>query len=354
MRRHQPAPEYIRVVVSDDSRVHTELLADALRRDGCLQVTTSPTGSENLTKSFNPHDIDVLLISSNLDERLGRGFEVLRGLRASHGELKAVILLDGSHPDGVIEAFRAGARGIFTKNDSVEALGKCVRKVNEGQIWASNRDVATLVRALACSHNIRAVDARGLTLLSKRETEIVQGVARGLSNREIAESLHISQHTVKNALFRIFDKIGVSSRVELLFMTLSQEQHAQSMLQHFVDERAYENLNDEAARVACQDAANDGVLTAQIALAQFHAVHKSDSAVEAYMWYAIAAEQISQRNKKLAKELTLDQLLEAEQLVAERLNRRNLPSVTTGARPRPAKRLMMVENLQVVSNKEVL
>ena len=103
-----------------------------------------------------------------------------------------------------------------------------MRRVYEGQIWANSQQIITLIQALASSHDIRAVDARGLNLLSKREMEVVRCVAQGLSNREIAERLHLSQHTIKNCLFRIFDKLGVSSRVELLFMTLSQEHQSQT------------------------------------------------------------------------------------------------------------------------------
>ena len=322
--RHQPSAVPIRVLVSDDTRVHTELLADALKRDGCLQVTTSPSGSDSLTKQFNLRDIDVLLISSNLDERPGRGFEVLRGLRATHADLRAVVVLDTTQGEMILEAFRAGARGIFSKDDSIETLGKCLRKVCEGQIWANSHQIATLVQALASSHNIRAVDAKGLNLLSKREMEVVRGVAQGLSNREIAERLKLSQHTIKNSLFRIFDKLGVSNRVELLFMTLSQERHAQSALQHFLNERAYESLQDEATLMACQDAAAQGVVIAQLALAQFYSLQKADlnSKVQAYMWYSLATEQISQGYKELAKELTIEQLLKAEQMASDRQHKK--------------------------------
>jgi TPR repeat protein len=104
-------------------------------------------------------------------------------------------------------------------------------------------------------------------------------------------------------------------------MTISHERHAQSALQHLVSERAYDGLRNEATMVACQDAANRGVLIAQIALAQFYAARKSDpnSAIQAHMWYSIAAQQISQGCKDLAKKLTLDQLVEAEQLASEKL-----------------------------------
>ncbi len=334
--RHQPLSGSIRVLVIDSTRVHTELLADALKRDECLQVTTLPPDSDRLKTDLSPGDTDILLISSNLEGQPSRGFELLRGLRAMHPEFKAIVLLDSSQGEMILEAFRAGAQGIFSKSDSIESLGKCIRKVYEGQIWANTHQVATLTQALASSHNIRAVDARGLNLLSKREMEVVRGVALGLSNREIAERLELSQHTVKNCLFRIFDKLGVSSRVELLFMTLSQETNAQSALQHFLNERAHESLRDEASLVACRNAAGRGNLIAQITLAQYHALNKAvpNSAVQAYVWYSAAVAQISHACKELAKELTIEQLIDAERLASEKSSK-PIPTVVERRRPVP-------------------
>ena len=93
--------------------MHTELLADALRRDGSLQVTTSLSGSEGLIGPCDLDDVDVLLLNSTLDEQPGRGFEVLRGLHSSHGYMPAVTLLDSSKHEAILEAFRSGARGIL-------------------------------------------------------------------------------------------------------------------------------------------------------------------------------------------------------------------------------------------------
>jgi len=349
--RHQPLPVPIRVLVIDSTRVHTELLADALKRDECLQVTTLPPDSDRLTTELNPGDTDVLLISSNLEGQSGRGFELLRALRGVHADLRAIVLLDSSQGETILEAFRAGAQGIFSKSDSVEILAKCIRKVFEGQIWANTHQVATLTQALASSHNIRAVDSRGLNLLSKREMEVVRGVALGLSNREIAERLQLSQHTIKNCLFRIFDKLGVSSRVELLFMTLSQEKSAQSALQHFLNERAYESLRDEASLAACRNAASRGILMAQITLAQYHAVNKDmpNNALQAYVWYSTAAAQISKACRELAKELTIEQLLDAEQMATERSSKPSDGSAAVAERRRSIRHKLR----SAISRKEV-
>jgi two-component system, NarL family, nitrate/nitrite response regulator NarL len=212
----------IRVLVADDTRIHTQLLAEALRRDRHLEVISPPVRSRDLIEIVKLHNVDVLVLSSNLDEEPMRGFELLRQLRAADPGVLAIMLLDSSKRETVLHAFRAGARGIFSRNDSLETLSKCIRSVRDGQIWANSEQLTFAVEALATSPTLRAVDANGLSLLSKREMEVVRSLAEGLTNREIAEQLGLSQHTVKNYLFRVYDKLGVSSRLELLFMTLTQ------------------------------------------------------------------------------------------------------------------------------------
>lgn len=221
--------EPIRVLVADDTQIHTQLLADALRRDRHLEVINSPARSRDLMEAVKLHRVEVVVLSSNLDEEPLRGFEILRQLRASDPGIQAVILLDSSKREAVLQAFRAGAKGIFNRDDSVETLSKCIRSVHQGQIWANSQQMSFAVEALASSPVVRAVDSSGLSLLSKREMDVVRGLAEGLTNREIAERLKLSQHTIKNYLFRVYDKLGVSNRLELLFMTLTQAGTPNSM-----------------------------------------------------------------------------------------------------------------------------
>jgi two-component system nitrate/nitrite response regulator NarL len=210
----------IRVLVADDTQIHTQLLADALRRDRQLEVISPPARHCDLVETVKLHKVSVVVLSSNIDEEPLRGFELLRELRASNPGILVIMLLNSSKREAVLQAFRAGARGIFSRHDSMEILSKCIKSVSKGQIWANSQQMAFAVEALASSPVLRAVDSNGLNLLSRREMDVVRSLSEGLTNREIAERLGLSQHTIKNYLFRVYDKLGVSSRLELFFMTI--------------------------------------------------------------------------------------------------------------------------------------
>jgi DNA-binding NarL/FixJ family response regulator len=331
----------IRVLVADNTRIHTQLLADALKRDHGLEVISADPDSHGLIAAAIAHAADVLVVSSNLDEEPRRAFEILRELRVSHPQMRAVMLLDSSKREVILHAFRAGARGIFSRHESVESLSKCVRSVHEGQVWASSSQMSFAVEALASSPTVRAVDANGLDLLSKREMEVVRSLSEGLTNREIADRLGLSQHTIKNYLFRVFDKLGVSSRVELLFMTLSQAR-PQSLLPSLLAHPANGKNHDEATIAICQKAAEQGLPTAQLALAQLYSARRSEpkDLVYAYMWFLIANEQIARAKNHVNKTMTMEQLLEAEQKAAEWMrNTRKMPSASIEDNPEQRSKL---------------
>ena len=332
--------EPIRVLVADDTRIHTQLLADALRRDPRLDVISSPPHSRDLVAAANRHKVDIVVISSNLDEEPFRGFDVLRELRASRSELRAIMLLDSSKREAILQAFRAGARGIFSRHESVETLCKCVRSVHQGQIWADSQQMSLAVEALASAPTVRAVDAKGLNLLSKRELDVVRSLAEGLTNREIAERLGLSQHTIKNYLFRVFDKLGVSNRLELLFMTLTQAGASQLAPQTSLENPTNGKHTNGFTLDNCRKAAEQGVPAAQLALAQMYWDGNGVAVdiVSAYMWFLIANEQLLRNRKRMAKMMTVEQLLEAEQRTADWLKtvkRNPAPEIQDSSGHRP-------------------
>lgn len=338
--REKLGSDFVSIVVADSTRIHTQLLADALRNDTGLQVVAAASNSEELLAAVTRVPIDVVVISHNLDNRPGHGVEVLREMRALRPQIKGIVLLDSSKPQEVLDCFRAGARGIFSKQERIESLCRCIRNVHEGQIWARSVDLDHALDALAKSPVVRATNHKGIELLSERERQVIQHVAGGMSNREIAAALGLSPHTVKNYLFRIFDKLGVSSRTELLYLTMNNLQSPKP------------GTNGKSnAFTAISEAAEAGDLTAQLRMAEHFSPirdkHNKDkdrdvsgnaegeipdsqaASISAYMWYSLAErtaapmlEQIETGKKNIRTTMSPQQLAEAESRVASWLRRR--------------------------------
>lgn len=214
----------IRVAVHDISRMATELLCAALSKQSRLEAVDIVGKSVTECAAINPH---VALVGTK-----GLGdpvIERLQQLRRIRPEIKAILLIDQPGREAVLEAFRAGARGVFSRSGSVDDLIKCISIVQNGQIWADQTATAFLLEAIREPIPIPLVDAKGNVLLSEREQSVVRGVAEGLTNRGIASQLDLSEHTVKNYIFRIFDKLGVSSRVELILYAMAHLKLAQAV-----------------------------------------------------------------------------------------------------------------------------
>jgi len=313
----------IQVLVADNSPFHTQLLVGALSREPDLKVFSSDLNAASVMAASIAHKIDVFVLSAFMDEDAERGFRILQQLREADHNTRAVILLDSSKFESVLESFRAGARGVFDHRESPNTLCQCIRQVHGGQVWMSNEQMALVLDSLSSAPKLKTVDARGMNLLSKREVEVVRCVTEGLTNREIADRLGLSQHTIKNHLFRIFDKLGVSNRIELLFVTLSQNSAdpTEAPLPELFADPCGDC--DQASLEVCEKAAEHGVLAAQLMLARTSLAGgiSDHNPARAYVWFSMAIDQLTRSKDKVKKTMTPTQLAEAERQLRERLNR---------------------------------
>ncbi len=216
--------EGLRVCVADATRMESELIAAALKRSRNNFDVRALTGNSSevclAIENTRPH---VAVISAQLVDGPFAGFKVLHQLRASNSQTRAVMLLDSDERELVVDAFRAGARGIFCRGSAFDAFPKCIRRIYEGQIWISNAELAFLLELATNLKPFQVQDPSKKVLLTPRERDVVRLVAEGMRNQEIGDALSLGEHTVRNYIFRIFDKLGLSSRVELVLYALSSE-----------------------------------------------------------------------------------------------------------------------------------
>jgi DNA-binding NarL/FixJ family response regulator len=168
---------------------------------------------------------DVVLIAGNQLADLS----LLRWLHVSYPKVAPVLLVESDDRELVVNAFRAGARGLFLFHHApFRTLCKCISSVSRGQIWINSQQMYYVLDALSQVPALRVVNAKGRPLLTPREEQVVALVADGLSNREVAAELGLSEHTIKKYLLRIFDKLGISTRVELVLYAISHGENRQA------------------------------------------------------------------------------------------------------------------------------
>ena len=225
MRRVNPVrrqPETIGLLVADSNQMQSQLLVNALRRRPEFEVTSCPMNIEAVLDTVASARVQVAILNLDHPRDSSPDMALVRRLHIAHSDIPKILLLDAYGREIVVSAFRSGAKGIFCFSEyPFRLLCKCIRCVHNGQIWANSEQLQQLVQEVTQVPSLRTVNAMGLKLLTPREEQVVALVADGLSNREAARELSLSENTVKKYLFHIFDKLGISSRVELVLFAVS-------------------------------------------------------------------------------------------------------------------------------------
>ena len=202
----------IRIAVADD---HT-LFRDGLRRllglEPDFEIVAEADDGTEVPDILRDKDPDILLLDLKMPGL--DGLSVLQRLQAQKYKTKIIVLTASDDEGEYVQAMKYGTSGIVLKQTATDLLIKSIRKVYEGEIWLDAKTTAAVMRQFASPSEPNPRD-RDKPRLSNREREIVALVAQGFKNKEIAERMFISEQTVKNHLHNIFDKLGVSDRLEL-------------------------------------------------------------------------------------------------------------------------------------------
>jgi len=218
----------IQVLIADSHPVVREGLAVILAKEPDITVVgEAQDGVEalDLVNSTNP---DVLLMELNLPRLNGLG--VLRNLNMQSARVKVILFTGSESKEDFMEAVKLNCAGILMKHSPVSLIAKSIRKVNEGEIWLDANTTAAVIRQFAAPDFTAPQQAnpkatRDRAQLSQREKEIIVLIAQGYKNKEIAEKMFITEQTVKNHLHNIFDKLGVSDRLELALFAIHNSLH---------------------------------------------------------------------------------------------------------------------------------
>jgi DNA-binding NarL/FixJ family response regulator len=215
----------IRVLIAEEPTMSCDMMKTALMHSSCgFDIVACATTQADLVRELSTSPIDVALVSENLVQGPFIGFQVLKQLKAKQPCTRLVLLMNRATRDLVIDAFRAGAEGIICRSEPMQSLYKCIESVYKGQVWANSDQLHYILEALITSSPQRVTNLKGECLLTEKEDEVGVLVAEGMTNREIALRLKISEHTVSNHLFRIYEKLGISTRVELALYVIRQNQ----------------------------------------------------------------------------------------------------------------------------------
>src|SRR5215467_7791945 len=318
----------IPVFIADRNLLTSQLLAESLGRDRRFEVAAVNPAMKILSLSSSKPGVAV--ISAELDSGPRKGLYLARSLRARTHDLSIVMILESLEPDLIIASFRSGAKAVFCRAEPLSEFQSCIECASQGRIWAGPMETKYLLEAI---QSTPSCDGLGeLSSMTKREAQVADLAAQGLSNVQIGKHLGLSKHTVKNHLFRIFDKLNVANRIELLFLMVKGR--------NFTDAESAFRLLHGSCEASHAAAAEAGFDMAQLMLGMAHRdagdnLENSDRA--AYQWLRMAElnaiqvlEQSRCRISQLTSRLQRQEIQELEQQISEKVQQQKLKPTPAG------------------------
>lgn len=219
-RRSQP----INIVIADDHAIFRDGLRRLLEAEPGFKVVGEACDGAEAVKMVRQIKPDILLLDLAMPRH--PGLEALREMSSNSSQqhaVRVILLTAAAEKQQIVEALQLGARGVVLKDSATQLLLKSIHTVMSGEYWVGRESVSNLVQYLRNLVQSSGEEARQRKFgLTPRELEIVSAVVAGYANKEIAEYFKISEDTVKHHLSNIFDKLGVSTRLELALFAVNQ------------------------------------------------------------------------------------------------------------------------------------
>ena len=219
----------IRIVVADDHPIFRDGLCKLLALEEDFEVVAQAQDGRQVLDVLQQYEPDILLLDLKMPGL--DGLATLQRLQSGRNKTRVIVLTASDDKNEFVQAMKLGTSGIVLKQTATDLLIKSIRKVHAGEIWLDSHTTAAVIRQFVAADESPSVPQtaapreRERSPLSQREREIVALVAQGFKNKEMAEKMFISEQTVKNHLHNIFDKLGVSDRLELALYAIHNNLH---------------------------------------------------------------------------------------------------------------------------------
>jgi len=220
--------------VADDHPIFRDGLCKLLALEEDFEVVAQASDGRQVLDVLQQYEPDILLLDLKMPGL--DGLATLQRLQSTRNKTRVIVLTASDDKNEFVQAMKLGTSGIVLKQTATELLIKSIRKVHAGEIWLDSHTTAAVIRQFVAADDSPPVAApvvqgqaprdRERSPLSSREREIVALVAQGFKNKEMAEKMFISEQTVKNHLHNIFDKLGVSDRLELALYAIHNNLHS--------------------------------------------------------------------------------------------------------------------------------
>jgi len=214
------------VCIALASKISADLLSREFTDKSPIPIVCTSVSKNDALKELTRTPHQIFLTNLDLDGTKHSGLQLLTNALDINRNLRCIVLANSARRDDVIASFRAGARGYMIENEtSIEMLLKAIHCVSGGQVWASSELLNYLVDEFTLHNQRQRVSTLLSRLLTNRERQVVDLITVGKSNKEIAASLHVSEHTIKNHLVNIYAKLRVTSRSEAIFKIFEHFSH---------------------------------------------------------------------------------------------------------------------------------
>jgi DNA-binding NarL/FixJ family response regulator len=209
-------PGSVRVILADSQAIYRVGIRKIFAIEDDLRVVAQADSLDNLRAAIERYPTDIVLMEGSL---LAGTAHVIPELLRMAPDVKLIVQTVAADENQTVELYRRGVRGIVSRSISPDLLVRCVRRIAAGETWIDNQSVSWVIEAYR-AQAAALVNPRTQPKLSPKEMSIITCITQGKRNKEIAFQLGTTEQVIKNYLRKIYDKLGVSDRLELALYCL--------------------------------------------------------------------------------------------------------------------------------------